>query len=109
MNFKKIQSIVYEEYKKNDYLKMWGDAQKVLKFFENGPEIVDVAEVGLISEEVGEAEREIRKGRNPKYELADIIIRTLNFASRKGIDVEQAILEKHEKNMKREKRHGRKV
>jgi NTP pyrophosphatase (non-canonical NTP hydrolase) len=39
-------------------------------------------------------------------ELADIVIRVLDIAARKGIDIEKAILEKHEYNKTRPYKHG---
>lgn len=99
MDFKEIQKLVYEEYLLNEFKQ---------KFEEHGG-IGDLAEVGLIASEVGEAEEAIRKQlfENLKEELADIIIRTMNYASRKGINLERAVLEKNKKNLKRGKLHRR--
>ena len=98
-----IQIAVYKEYLENDYFKMWNDAGK----------IGDIAEVGLINTEVSEALEEIRNKNSDKKhlteELADIIIRVLNFASRKDIYLQDAILEKNIKNTKRTIKHGRDV
>ncbi len=104
-----IQKLVHEEYKKNGYLKKWAfhpdDMQRVY----------DLAEVGLICSEVAEVQEVVRKenyisdDKHLSEELADIVIRTMNFASRNGISIEDAILEKHEQNMKREYLHGKKV
>ena len=42
-------------------------------------------------------------------ECADIIIRVLNFMSRKGLDADIAIFSKHQKNMTRGYLHGKGV
>lgn len=98
-----IQTIVYREYIEHEYFQMWSNADK----------IGDIAEVGLINTEISEALEEIRnKNTNIEHlseELADIIIRVLNFASRKNINLQKAILKKNFKNMKRDIKHGRDV
>jgi len=54
---------------------------------------------------------EIRDANTSNYgeEGADIVIRLLNYFNRKGIEIEPYILAKHEKNLKREMLHGRKI
>jgi NTP pyrophosphatase (non-canonical NTP hydrolase) len=109
MDLKELQKLVFKEYVSNGYYEEWTD-----KFVDdNNQRKLDIAELGLITTEVSEAIEEIRnKDIDMKHlaiELADIIIRTLNFASRKGQDMEQSIQYKHEKNLKRKKLHGRKV
>lgn len=73
----------------------------------------DIAELGLIPTEVTEVQEEVRnKNTDPNKvgtECADIIIRTLNFMSRKGLDAEKFILAKHKVNMTRNTLHGRDV
>lgn len=72
--------------------------------FEDKGDVGDLAELGLVCEEIGEAMTVIRKklGKNElALECADIIIRTLNFAMRKGIDVENALIQAYLKNQKR--------
>jgi hypothetical protein len=111
-----IQVEVYIEYKKNGYYGMW----QVQDFIDTTPSkfnihrqrINDIAELGLIVTEVSEAIEDIRKGDNGVslgVECADIIIRTLNFMSRKGLNAQYFILEKNQINLKREKLHGKEV
>ena len=52
------------------------------------------------------------KGRKPEgiaVEMADCIIRILDWCGREGVDIERIILEKHEYNKTRPYRHGGKV
>lgn len=69
----------------------------------------DLAEVGLIHTEVSEAQEAIRtnNGELLGLELADIIIRTMNFAGRKGIDMDCALRTKISMNENRPVKHGR--
>lgn len=104
MELKEIQELVYLEYQRNGYLKNWNQFNKV----------GDIAELGLINTEISEA---IEIIRNPEFpnnymlaeECADIIIRTLNFMSRKHLDATQAILDKHNINMNRGILHDKDV
>jgi len=110
MDFKELKKLVLLEYKKNGYFDEWEKARKILK--KHGiVGIVELAEVGLFVTEVAEGMEEIRNNNKEKLatELADTIIRIMNFASRRGINLEDAILRKHKKNLKREKLHGRPV
>ena len=73
--------------------------------------IAQLAEVGLIHTEVGESQEEVRnmdKERLAK-ELAGTIIRIMCFASRKGINLEKYIFMENDKNLTRERIHGRKL
>lgn len=110
MEFCEIQKLVFEEYKKNGYLQMWDDAYETLKKLELEG-IVDLGEMGLIVTEVSEAMEEVRDGDKLKMakELAGIVIRIMNFASRKNIDLESFIIAEHKRNLSREKRHGRRI
>jgi len=66
------------------------------KIWEGKGEVGDIGELGLICEEIGEAMRGIRKKKgleNLSEECGDIIVRTLCFMARKGIDAEQALLD----------------
>lgn len=112
MNLKEIQEMVFKEYIKNGYLKMWNNNTKYSHIHRNH-KVYDIAELALINTEVSEATEELRKKKTRKFfigvECADIMIRTLNFMSRKGLDAEFYINFKHEKNMNREKLHGRGV
>lgn len=101
-----LQQLVYQEYQANDYLMNWSSTNRKNQL------IMDLAEVGLFNTEVSEAMEALRDGNyiELKFELADIIIRVLNFASRKGIkDLGQAIRVKNEKNKRRGSKHGREV
>ncbi len=127
MDIKTIQSLVYREYKKNEYEYMWNleDLRMLLReiskysieYFKGNQfkqllTIADVAEIGLINTEVSELLEDVRKDRSIEKqaeELADITIRVMNYCNRKGIDLESAILKKHEKNMGRESLHGKLV
>ena len=64
----------------------------------------------LIHSEVSEACEALRKGDKGavEEELADVIIRVLHTAEKNGFDMEQAVWEKHKKNMTRPHRHGNK-
>jgi NTP pyrophosphatase (non-canonical NTP hydrolase) len=110
-----IQGIVFEEYKKNGYFKMWSRGFKS-DFSSQEQRIYDIAELSLIITEIVESIEDIRNIDKWDLlldklgvELADIIIRTLNFASRKGINMEYHILEKNKRNLERKKLHGKLV
>jgi hypothetical protein len=112
MELNQIQKLVYEEYVKNGYELMWNNTYRT-----DGYELAeitrknDLCELGLIDTEITEAKEEVRNlvinNANLAKECADVIIRVLNFMSRKGLNAEEAILNKHTKNMNRESRHGR--
>jgi NTP pyrophosphatase (non-canonical NTP hydrolase) len=102
---KEIQELVYLEYQKNGYRLMWNTVSP--------SKVGDIAELGLIITEVSEAIEVIRNNsdnlENLAEECADMIIRVMNFMSRKHLDVTQAILDKHNINMNREILHGKDV
>lgn len=107
LTIREIQDLVFQEYRKNGYEESWTANNST-----NGirQEVFDIAELGLIITEVSEAIEEIRNnGLSCNYELADIIIRVLNFSSRKDIDIEKAILEKNKINLERGLLHGKSV
>lgn len=110
MNIQELQKLVFEEYVKNGYSERW-----TKEYFIDHPTefdlVIDLAEVGLINTEVSELLEDIRSNEPEKWgvECADIIIRTLNFCNRKGIDLEPYLLEKHKKNLERDKLHGRTI
>jgi hypothetical protein len=115
--FDDIQQSVFCEYVKNGYLLMW-DLDDCRKPMMNDVDtlkrlhsIADIAELGLITTEVSEAIEAVRRGDSGHVaeELADVVIRVMNYASRHGICLEDAILTKHEKNLGRAKLHGKKV
>lgn len=64
--------------------------------------------VALIHSELSEALEGMRKDDwdNVKEELADVVIRIMDFCEARGIDLEQNILMKIEKNKTRSFRHG---
>ncbi len=76
----------------------------------------------LIVSEIAEATEQVRLGAPGLYfdvntgkpegeevELADAIIRILDYCEFKGIDIEEAIKTKHEYNLSRPFRHGNKL
>lgn len=93
-----LQDLVYKEYVKNGFRDNWESATP--------PSVSDIAELGLVVSELAEAMEAVRKETNLAEELADTMIRLMNFAKRKGIDLEKEILAKHDKNMEREFMHG---
>lgn len=127
MNFKELQELVYDEYKINEYEYMWNleDLKMLIKTnfhladdyfkglqFKQLMRIADIAEVGLVNTEVSELLEDIRKDEKLSVqanECADIVIRVMNYCSRKGIDLEREILYKHKINMLRGKLHDKVV
>ena len=104
-----IQALVLIEYKENGYLDMWTKGRN-----NQEQKIYDIAELSLIMTEVSELIEYIRKGKKPDddkycYELAEIIIKTLNYCSRKGINIEKRIIEKNAINCNRVYLHGKEV
>jgi NTP pyrophosphatase (non-canonical NTP hydrolase) len=69
-----------------------------------GPE-----KLALIHSEVSEALEGMRNGdeANVAEEMADIVIRVLDFCGWKGINIEQEVVNKMAKNRKRPRLHGR--
>jgi len=116
MELNDIQRLLGEEYVQNGYMDMWCVDLYQTDLPSQTQRIYDIAEIGLWNTEVSEALEDTRKKKNNKElrakwgeEGADVIIRVLNFLSRKEIDAEKAILEKHQKNIGREKLHGNEV
>lgn len=75
--------------------------------------------IALIHSEVSEALEEFRNGKMGTWykegsakpegfdiELADVVIRIMDLCGRLGIDLEKAVLTKHEYNKTRPYRHG---
>ena len=73
--------------------------------------IVQLAKLMLIDTESAEAAEAVRKGdkENLGEELADIIIRVMDLAYAKRIDIGQAVMDKMKANAKRPKMHGGKL
>ncbi len=66
--------------------------------------------LALIMSECSEALEAHRKGEDEDlpYELADIILRTMQLAEALGIDLQKAVEEKHAINVNRPYKHGNK-
>jgi len=110
MQFNKIKDLVHKEYVKNGYQERWTVAY-LIEHPEELELIIHLAEVGLFVTEVTEIMEDVRKGDliHSGEEAADTVIRVMNWCTRAGIDLETEILNKHVKNMKREKLHGKKI
>lgn len=67
------------------------------------------ARLALIHSEVSEALEALRTGETEleKEELADIVIRVMDYCGGKGIDLEAEILDKMDRNEKRGHKHGK--
>jgi len=94
---------------------------KLRKILNSVLTLMDVAEVGLIGEEVGELLEAIRKDypmtteqktkdvTSIGEECADIVIRVMNFCNRRNIDLQEEIGKKNKYNMTRTRLHGKRV
>lgn len=112
MSLKELQKELFENYKAKGYFKHWTIDNELDKKLQKQ---VDIAELSLIVTEVSEAMEVIRQPQNGfshehlAEECVDIIIRTINFMSRKGLDLDFALWLKNNKNKKREWLHGKDV
>ena len=81
------------------------EGKKVMPLDRNNAELVM-----LMVTELGEAVEGIRKDdwSNVAEEMADTVIRIMDFCEARGINLQQAILMKMEKNKVREYKHGKK-
>jgi hypothetical protein len=110
LTFVELQNMCHQTYIDKGFAKEWEDASKLLK--ENGfGRIADLAELGLVCEEVGEGMSAIRHNdeKNELEEDADIIIRVMTKNKRMGRNLVKAIYDKNQYNMTRPKLHGKTI
>lgn len=145
MEFSNVQNLVEEPYRRLGFMDQW-EQVKMDEFIEHlemlvhreligtgafteirtikydMKTIMDIAEVGLFGEELGELLDAIRKGERltvpandihviPSIgeECADLAIRLMNFCNRKKINLEKEILKKNEFNKRRSYLHDKKA
>lgn len=72
---------------------------------------VTLGKLALITEEVGEAVSAVRHTDNANLaeELSDIVIRVMDLAVARGINLEHFIVDKMDKNESRPRMHGKKA
>jgi len=110
MRFDALQELAFEGYVEKGYKAAWEKACAILK--PHGLDrLIDLAEVGLFTTEVTEAQEEIRDDDPEKEvkELAGLFIRMSNYAMRHGYDLEAAIIAEALRNLTREHLHKRKI
>lgn len=103
----------------------WETEDRLKEVLKDHPDLAKEAQDGLdgqklalMTSEISEALDNIRHGRPtddkiPEFtgeeaELADVIIRIMDYAGRKGLHLGEAILAKHKVNLSRPYKHGKK-
>jgi len=135
ISFRKLQLMVKEPYVKNGFLDNFELTELMHYLIDCGLQktkilgeifdpiyiLLDIAEIGLMGEEIGELIEAIRKDypliveekikdvTSVGEECADIVIRVMNFCNRKDIDLQEEIEKKHKYNKTRKKLHGKKA
>ena len=109
MSIRELQKELFKTYKDKGYLEEWTSKNNSV----NEQKKIDIAELGLVCTEIAEAMELLRQHKYKREDLAeecaDIIIRTINFMSKKGLDLDIALWLKNNKNKKRECLHGKAV
>jgi NTP pyrophosphatase (non-canonical NTP hydrolase) len=86
------------------------ELSEALEEYRNGtPPAYYYGQDGILRQQVVKTDIENANGRKPEgiaIELADCIIRILDYCGKEGIDIEEAIRIKHEYNKTRPYRHG---
>jgi len=96
----------------------WDKYDQVVEKFPEAEVDMDLAKYALVASEIGEGVEGVRKpGQCDKNglehlskeaeELADTVIRIMDYCEEKGINLAQAILDKHEYNKGRPRLHGK--
>lgn len=108
--------------KLNDLAKRIHSDAKSMGWYDKGKTKTDVESLMMVVTELAEAVEELRNGHEPVYtyaespkpegwgvEIADAIIRLIDLAEYKGLDLESIIDQKLKYNLTRGYRHGGKL